>query len=262
MTVFEYIDEISLRLRAYEIAQEADSMQLLSMLNTARKRVQQDTIALYPERYGVILRVEFVPADTAWDLYSNDSATQNTLLRSVDYYRVPLPINMIDAHVVKLCWTADEVDYEYLARRTTKYEMMKVSQQGFTKPTPFNPIYAIAREGGQYVMYIGSLKLKTGDLISAAPELEIWSTMTIADLEWGSSTVDAVEGDSEIVIATELEELVILYTMLSFLQHTNADQALKDLIKNQVDDNIRTLQPFYQQQKQNEELDLATQAGV
>jgi hypothetical protein len=46
------------------------------------------------------------------------------------------------------------------------------------------------------------------------------------------------------------------------LQHTNADQALKDLIKNQVNDNIRTLQPFYQQQKQNEELDLATQEGV
>lgn len=262
MTVFEYIDEISLRLRAYEIAQEADSLQLLSLLNTARKKVQQDTLALYPERYGVILRLDINPVDDAWDLYSNDSATQNTLLRSVDFYRIALPINMIDALVVKLCWTADDIDYEYLARRTTKYEMMKISQHGFTKPTPFNPVYAIAREQGQYYLYISSLRLKTGDLISDTPELEIWSTMTIADLEWGSSLVDAIEGDSEIVIAVELEELVILYTMLAFLQHTNQDQALKDLIQNQIADNIRTLQPFYQIQKQNEEVQLATQEGA
>lgn len=262
MTVFEYIDEISLRLRAYEIAQEADSLQLLSMLNIARKKVQQDTLALYPERYGVILRLEIIPADNAWDLYSNDSATQNTLLRSVDYYKIALPINILDIHVAKLCWTAEGINYEYLARRTTKYEMMKVSQHTFTRPTPFNPIYAIAREGGQYYLYIGSLKLKTGDLVTEAPEVELWSTMTIADLQWGNSTVDVVEGDSEIVIATELEELVILYTMLAFLQHTNQDQALKDLISNQINDNVRTLQPFYQQQKQKEQIDLATQEGV
>jgi hypothetical protein len=258
MTAYEYIEEIKLRLTAYSVGQEADDLQLLTFLNNARKRVQYDTLAKYPERYGVVGRFVLDPTADIYDLYSNENQA-NADLQDVDVYRITLPINFIDSIVVKLCFELEESDYEYEARRMTKYEMFSISQHIHNKPTFYSPVYAIAREGGVYYLYISSLK-NGADLITDSPEIEIWYTAVIADLQM----IDAAGvflGDTDTVIARELEELVILYTIFLYMQQANAQEYISFLAL-EIQDQLQTLMPLYQLDKVKADVELASQEGM
>lgn len=258
MTVFQYIDEVMLRLRTFETLPEVDGLQILSYLNSARKKIEYDTIAYYPERYSVINSFAFSPVDDLYNPYSLDNTVAANRQNS-DIYRILLPVNFLDAIVVKLVYVDDEdTQYEFEARRMTKYEMFSVAQHKFNRPTYTNPCYSIAREGGSYYLYYSSLK-NGDDLITETPTLEVWHTCVISDLEWLSGN-DTIEGDTEVVIAKELEELVILYTIFLYLQQIN-NQIYLNLISLEIQNMLNTLQPIYQLQKLNQEVELASQEG-
>jgi len=258
MTAYEYIEEIKLRLTAYTVGQEADDLQLLTFLNNARKRVQYDTMTKYPERYAVITRLPIVAASDIYDLYSNENQA-NADLQDVDVYRVVLPINFIDTFVVKLCYVEEELDYQFEARRMTKYEMFSISQHIHNKPTYYNPVYAISREAGVYYIYFSSLK-SGGTLITSTPELEIWHTAVIADLEMIDGA-GVFLGDTDTVIAKELEELVILYTIFLYLQQINAQEYI-NFLSMEIQDQLQSLMPLYQLDKVEADIKLSSQEGL
>ncbi len=275
MTVFQYIDQIKTRLQTLQVASNLDDQSILMYINTARKKIQYDTLAIFPERYGVILEYEVIQSTDEYIPFSNYSNTHNAFQPYIDYYHKPLPLNVIDVVRMALVYTDFSTDPDtfrtYEARRITKKELFGLSMHSTNKPNPYNPVYTLTPSrslqlpgptppvGELSILYSslrdGDINIPTG--VGAAKML-IWATCVIADLEWSSSPTDRVNGDTEIVIAKQLEDLVILYTIYLYLQQINEQNLLK-LIGLELGEMISSLQPIYQLEQTKNELQLATQ---
>jgi len=260
MNVFQYVDQIKLRLNTINVGADLDDLSLLSYINTARKKVQYNTLSIYPERYGVMTEIELDPPNMLYYNYTNEGPSFNPILDYVDVYRVPLPFNFIDAVSVKLAWTisseGEDTDYEYEARRITRAEFFSTTYHAHNRATIYSPLYTIVREEGAYNLYFTTLK--DGPNFVVGPRLALWHTALIADLSWEGSQEDQTLGDREKCIPVEVEDLVVLYAIELYLQQINLQPALQ-LIRSEIQELLTSLQPIYQMDKAQDTVNLSTQ---
>jgi len=246
----EYIDDIKLRCSRLSVNLELDDPTILTIINAARKKTQQATLALFPERYGKIVLLDV--ADLVLDTRS--SGFNPTHNYQIDVYSIPLPTDFIDAHVVKLRFQLDgefpvdsgvthtNTTYNMEARRYDKRELYKVLMQSHNRPTIYSPIYSIERNpvsvsngtatntGTGYNLLIAGLDTASGYLFSE-PEyvadtgrIEVWYTALVSELE-EFPTLGA-PADQEVTIPAEFEEMVMLNAMVACMQKVRAAEQI------------------------------------
>lgn len=230
MTAKDYIDEVKLRLQRSQVSISLGDAFILSAVNRARRKVQKDTLQLYPERYG---RIDVAPISNAeiYPLYQQINSYANQNLQVV---RHVLPIDFIEAEVVILQYSSDESPiYRSEARPASKWEMFTAMMSSWAVPTPTTPMYCVERDMSvatmPYVIYLAGIEESATLLYDkyAQVQLEVWYRAALNDL------TDMLVQDIDSVIPAYLQELVILqaeFYCLNTLEITHvAASTLKEI---------------------------------
>ena len=251
----EYIDDIKLRLSRLDVKLELDNPSILTILNAARKTVQASTLALYPERYGKVVRIDFgnLVAVTDGEVVNPITSV------NIEQYTAPLPDDFIEAHVVIMRYvlngnltgiglgTYTNVTFNRECRRFDKRELFNIQQQSRNQPTILAPVYAIERNVvsftagvataavANYNLIISGVNFGTGSdtLIATATsgELEVWYTAMVPELEEFISTTPGALSDIELSIPVEFEELIIAHAMIGCLRKVrNSQKLIQDMM--------------------------------
>lgn len=256
-TAKEYIDDVKLRCSRLSVNLELDDPTILTFINASRKRVQQSTIALYPERYGKIVRLDVADAVVS----TNSYAYNPTYGYIINIYSFALPNDFIDAHVVKLRYKLNgtfqdtaytNVTFNNEARRYDKRELYKLLTQTHNRPTILAPAYAIERNivtvsagvesnsGSGYSLLLAGLDTASGYLPDEAAydsgEIEVWYTALVSDLEEFPSATPGVVSDREVTIPAEFEELVMMHSMVACMQKVRAAESVTVEVMNELSD--------------------------
>lgn len=254
-TMMQYIDEVKLRLNRLGVMQTLHDSEILTYINEARRAVQKITLPLFPERYG---KVAVFPLVRITDTASSIAAPVTYSRSTVTVLSIPMPRDMIDAHVAILTWqnTASHpvnpsVMYRREARRVDKRELFSVTMHSWNVPTCFSPIYSleIVQNVNTYMLRLAGIETTAGlDLLSdtniASPAIEVWYTAAIDALEDYPLTSPAVP-DTDI-LPPDTEELVVLYAMLYCLQNVRNMQQMTsvesdiEIVKSMIVSNYET----------------------
>lgn len=270
-TAKEYIDDVKLRCSRLSVNLELDDPTILTFINASRKRVQQSTIALYPERYGKIVRLDLGNAVAS----TNSYAFNPTYGYVIDVYSIPLPTDFIDAHVVILRFvldgifqdtTYDGITFNNECRRFDKRELYKVLTQTHNRPTIISPAYSIERNivnvsagvetnsGTGYNLLIAGLTTSAGSLMSESAfvsgEVEVWYTALISELEEFPSATPGVVSDREVTIPAEFEELVMMHSMVMCMQKVRAADTITMEVMSELADYEQEIMGQYTVTKQ------------
>jgi hypothetical protein len=256
-TAKEYIDDIKLRCSRLSVTLELDDPTILTFINASRKRVQQSTIALYPERYSKIVKLDITNAVPS----ANSYAYNPTYGYTINIYSLDLPDDFIDAHVIKLRYKLNgtfqstaftNVTFNNEARRYDKRELYKLLTQTNNRPTILSPAYAIERNivtvsagvesnsGNGYVLLLAGLDTSNGylpdEVAYVSGEVEVWYTALVSDLEEFPSATPGVVADREVTIPAEFEELVMMHTMVACMQKVRAAEAITMEVMSELTD--------------------------
>lgn len=256
-TAKEYIDDIKLRCSRLSVTLELDDPTILTFINASRKRVQQSTIALYPERYSKIVKLDITNAVPS----ANSYAYNPTYGYTINIYSLDLPDDFIGAHVIKLRYKLNgtfqstaftNVTFNNEARRYDKRELYKLLTQTNNRPTILSPAYAIERNivtvsagvesnsGNGYVLLLAGLDTSNGylpdEVAYVSGEVEVWYTALVSDLEEFPSATPGVVADREVTIPAEFEELVMMHTMVACMQKVRAAEAITMEVMSELTD--------------------------
>lgn len=253
MTAREYVDELMLRLTRIEVTVAGSRADLLTYINRARREVQRITKALYPERYGSITTLTLT--NTMYQRGTIDNAYQG---KRLDVIEAALPDDFIDPWVVILMWVnSDGVTYRREARQYTKTEMSNINKIAWNVPSIWQPVYHVEfrRNAGamEKVIYLASLNIGTTMTlfdISGGVQLEVWYIAALSDLEEYDI---AGNTDTDTVIRGDLEELVIYYAMLYYLQQSREITKAQS-VKAEIDAMQALLVQSYEGMKAQEEI--------
>lgn len=270
-TAKEYIDDVKLRCSRLSVNLELDDPTILTFINASRKRVQQSTIGLFPERYGKIIRLDLANAVIS----TNSYALNPTFAYVIDVYSLALPTDFIDAHVAILRYKLNgtfqstaytNVTFNNECRRFDKRELYKVLTQTHNRPTILSPIYSIERNivgvsagvetnsGTGYNLLIAGLTTAAGSLMSESAyvsgEVEVWYTALVSELEEFPSATPGVVADTETTIPAEFEELVIMNSMVMCMQKVRAADTITMEVMSELADYEQEIMSQYTVTKQ------------
>lgn len=210
MTARDYIDEVKVGLLRYEISTFFSDPEILSYINRARRDAQRLTIGRYPERYSVILNV---------------TLTEDAGLYPGRYYAV-LPDGIMDIVGVYLNYTDINTTaaVSSRARQSSYRELSSILTHSWNAPSIKEPAYLMQRspitDENNLYLFIGDLTLDINDYATGV-SVEIWATVAIGEIEdYDIAGAD----DTEVIVPTMFEELVILLALKTCIEKTH-DQA-------------------------------------
>src|SRR5574343_176845 len=167
LTVKQYVDEIKLRLRRFDVVLSLDDATIQTLLNRARREVQATTLGLMEYRYGriLVMPITIVAAGTnppGYNLNPNINAsgvseqiTTITALNRASFnpvtiWQTYLPADFIDATGVIMHYllpnsTSPTVTWNFAMRRVDKRELFTVQSHSWNPPTIVSPTYAIEK---------------------------------------------------------------------------------------------------------------------
>lgn len=232
-----YIEEIKSRIHRYAVAENLSDLEIMTYVNIVRKTIQRYVMKAMPERFGRIYR-EFI----------NSTPTNylNINFKNVFLYPAILPDNFIEEIVVKVNWEEDGYPYSRQARKAEHTEVHQISMNSWTTPFILQPIYNIGQDETSTnplakTIMIGGLDGSTNTLFTTAdpnngqPLVEIWYLAMLDDLEFA---------DNETVYIGDLQELVILQTIMMCLKRTSPEGSYP-ILKSEIDQLTKIIQGNY-----------------
>jgi hypothetical protein len=233
-----YIEEIKSRIHRYAVAENLNDLEIMTYVNIVRKTIQRYVMKAMPERFGRIYKTQITstPIDYLSVNYKN-----------IFMYPALLPDNFIEELVVKVNWTeiinTETVPFSRQARKAEHTEIHKISMNSFTTPFILQPIYNMGQENGNpnplaKTIMIGGLDGASNTLFELSdsdPEVEIWYLAMLDDLEFA---------DRETVYVGDLQELVILQSIMMCLQRSSPD-AVYPILKSEIDQLTQIIQGNY-----------------
>jgi hypothetical protein len=209
-----YIDEVKLRISRLGVVSSLNDPFVLTCINRARHEVQKNTLTLYPERYGKILNL----ATFANDAYSEINLPASNKVVGVIYYT--LPDDFIEPYVVLLKWGGNVSE----ARQVAKRELFNVGKNAWNYPTSGRPVCATERYNNAGVW---EWRLYVSDVSAIANySVDLWYVAAIDEIE-NADVADL--DDTEVTIPPNIEELVLLYSMLYCLENINIEWAYQSI---------------------------------
>lgn len=232
-----YIEEVKSRIHRYAVAENLNDLEIMTYVNIVRKTIQRYVMKAMPERFGRIYTspINSTPTDYLSVNYKN-----------VFMYPAELPNNFIEELVVKVNWVQAGIAYSRQARKAEHTEIHKISMNSWTVPFVLQPIYNIGQEANSsdplaHNIFIGGLDGSTNTLFATAdpnagqPEVEIWYLAMLDDMEFA---------DTETVYVGDLQELVILQTIMMCLKRTSPEGSYP-LLKSEIDQLTKIIQGNY-----------------
>lgn len=210
-TMRTYMAEVMQRLDRYTVASQVDPGMLETLINQARHNVQLATLQLVPERYArvhVPAGAAVVSLEESARSYEYDATIPATVPVITLVGEIPLPQDFIDPVAV---FVTDEDDVEWPARLAEKRELYTVLTKSFTKPSPTDPVYCIEKRTDATAH---RLLISTGTVLPDAGTVSIWY---LAKLPYLQAAAAGNVDDTETRIGYDLQELVVLLTMMNAL---------------------------------------------
>jgi hypothetical protein len=230
-----YIEEVKSRVHRYAVASDLTDFEIMTYVNIERKTIQRYVMKAMPERYGRIYtyQISSTPEDYLSVNYKN-----------VFMYPAPLPSNFIEELVVKVNWSQDDYPYSRQARKAEHTEIHNISMNSWTVPFILQPIYNIGQRANSSLpleqdIFIGGLDGTTQTLFATADVdtvmVEMWYLAMLDDMEFN---------DSETVYIGDLQELVILQTIMLCLKRISPENSYP-ILKSEIDQLTMIIQGNY-----------------
>lgn len=245
-TIKRFQDEIKLRLNRLSVDINLDDEAIVSQINLARADLFRFTKNIFPERYGMITRINLTPAmlESSLAVQYRQSVGGTYQNISMVPYKIPLPINFVEPWVVIYRRVEEEdTPINVECRLVDRKELRNIITHRWNKPSQDTPVYlcetkfedeitsaannmALHNNLGQTFNNPDSMLIygidKLTDLLSSL--VEIWYIAKLPTLEAATdytvSTPPANE--QEISIPSEFDELLIVMATVNCLRKVNA----------------------------------------
>lgn len=233
LSAYDYIDEVKMRLQRFEVATNIDDMQILTYLNESRHEVQQLFLSLYPEHFSKIYTIP-LNIGMRYSRYDQPDTISGMPMKILE---VELPPDVIDitTAIVYWCDTATQIIWRNQARRSTKYELLSITNHAWNLPTLMRQVYAldkyISRDGVQdtYLtkLYLAGIDKDATTTIfdgSDYVNLELWCTIALPYIE------SVIMDDIDLGMPVEGMELTITMTVMRLLSDMNDKESASILL--------------------------------
>jgi hypothetical protein len=236
MTIKQYVDEVMLRLRRYDVSLEIDIQTATLFVDRARREVQMSTVGLYPERYSGIVTPTGIAEDAA------QSVTNRSTGQPIKLYKGFVPRDIIEPKIVVVLYGSGATESAYEARRVDKRELYNVMRHSWVRPTPITPVYAIEATSSEFS--VNETRNSKNLIYIAGPPSITFNTRIFTTLaldfhdylpDYENGTLSSVE---DMETSWMFTEMVITHALVDCLQKIEAPAALAS---------VKAEQQFYAQ---------------
>lgn len=238
-TMRKYVAEVKQRLDRYEVADAFDDGLIESLVNMCRHDVQRATLNIYQERFARIWR-----NPSAATISQEESAVfedvQAAAIRQTNsiVYVLNLPQDFIQIVDVSINYSNEY----YGARSVSKRELYSALTRSFTVPSVYDPLYAVERriDSPTYRLLISA-----GPTAIASEMVEVWYLAKLPYLELTNGAANGT--DTEVRLGYDLQELVVLMTVMRLIETSMVPQSRK-IVENDIALAIAMIEAQYESQ--------------